>query len=182
MSLIKKSILIFFSFTIIFLIKAETSFANQKVSEIRIEGNLRVDRETILAFISLTEGSEYNSEDINLTLKELYKTGFFENVEVTDKNNIVTIIVNENSILNLIGFEGNKRFDDEILSEIIKLKKNQIFSKKIVSDAVSKIIELYKTQGRFGTTIIPQIVMLEGKRVDLVFEIEEGPLLSLIHI
>ena len=48
MSLIKKTILIFFSFTIIFLIKVEPSFANQKVSEIRIEGNLRFDRETIL--------------------------------------------------------------------------------------------------------------------------------------
>jgi outer membrane protein insertion porin family len=77
MSLIKKSILIFFSLTVVFLIKVDTSFASQKVSEIRIEGNLRVDRETILAFISLTEGSEYNPEDINLTLKELYKTGFF---------------------------------------------------------------------------------------------------------
>ena len=182
MSLIKKSVLIFFSLTIIFLIKVESSFANQKVSEIRIEGNMRVDRETILAFISLEEGSDYNPEDINLTLKELYKTGFFENVEVLDENNIVTIIVTENSIINLIGFEGNKRFEDEILSEIIQLKKNQIFSKKIVSDAVSKIIELYKTQGRFGTSIIPKIVMLEGKRVDLVFEIEEGPLYNVKNI
>ena len=182
MSLIKKSFLIFFSFTVIFLIKVETSFANQKVSEIRIEGNLRVDRETILAFISLSEGSEYNPEDINLTLKELYKTGFFENVEVIDENNIVTIIVNENPVLNLIAFEGNKRFEDEILSKIIDLKKNQIFSKKIVSDAISKIIELYKTQGRFGTIIIPKIVMLDGKRVDLVFEIEEGPLYTVKNI
>ena len=130
----------------------------------------------------MSEGSEYNPEDINLTLKELYKTGFFENVEVIDENNIITIIVNENSILNLIGFEGNKRFDDEILSEIIQLKKNQIFSKKIVSDAMSKIIELYKTQGRFGTKIIPKIVMLDGKRVDLVFEIEEGPLYTVKNI
>ena len=71
MTLIKKSILIFFSLSVVFLIKVESSFANQKVSEIRIEGNLRVDRETILSFISLTEGSEYNPEDINLTLKEL---------------------------------------------------------------------------------------------------------------
>ena len=177
MSLIKKSTLIFFSFIIIFLFKFELSFANEKVSEIRIEGNLRVDRETILAFISLSEGSEYNPEDINLTLKELYKTGFFENVEVVDENNIVTIIVNENAVLNLIAFEGNKRFEDEILSKIIDLKKNQIFSKKIVSDAISKIIELYKTQGRFGTIIIPKIVMLDGKRVD-----EEGPLYTVKNI
>ena len=182
MSLIKKSTLIFFSFIIIFLFKFELSFANEKVSAIRIEGNLRVDRETILAFISLSEGSEYNPEDINLTLKELYKTGFFENVEVIDENNIVTIIVNENPVLNLIAFEGNKRFEDEILSKIIDLKKNQIFSKKIVSDAISKIIELYKTQGRFGTIIIPKIVMLDGKRVDLVFEIEEGPLYTVKNI
>ena len=182
MFIFRKFIRITFIILVLFFIKINLSFANQKISEIIIKGNLRVDNETILAFISIAEGSEYTSQNINLALKELYKTGFFETVEVSDDNNIITILVEENPILNLIGFEGNKRFDDEILAEVISLKKNQIFSRNLISEAVTKIIELYKTQGRFGTTIIPKIVELEGKRVDLVFEINEGPLYTVRNI
>ena len=112
----------------------------------------------------------------------MYKTGFFSNVQVSNKDGVFVILVEENSILNLIGFEGNKRFEDEILNEIISLKKNQIYSKKIVSEATTKLIELYKTQGRFAATIVPKIVELDGKRVDLVFEIDEGPLYTVKNI
>ena len=182
MFLFWKFIRITFCILILFFINISISFANQKISEIIIKGNLRVDNETILAFISISEGSEYTSQNINLALKELYKTGFFENVEVSEDNNVITILVEENPILNLIGFEGNKRFEDEILTEIINLKKNQIFSRNLISEATTKIIELYKTQGRFGTTIIPKVVELEGKRVDLVFEINEGPLYTIRNI
>ena len=182
MFLFWKFIRITFCILILFFINISISFANQKISEIIIKGNLRVDNETILAFISISEGSEYTSQNINLALKELYKTGFFENVEVSEDNNVITILVEENPILNLIGFEGNKRFEDEILNEIINLKKNQIFSRNLISEATTKIIELYKTQGRFGTTIIPKVVELEGKRVDLVFEINEGPLYIIRNI
>ena len=182
MFLFWKFIRITFCILILFFINTSISLANQKISEIIIKGNLRVDNETILAFISISEGSENTSQNINLALKELYKTGFFETVEVSEDNNVITIFLEENPILNLIGFEGNKRFEDEILTEVINLKKNQIFSKNLVSEAITKIIELYKTQGRFGTTIIPKVVELEGKRVDLVFEINEGPLYTIRNI
>ncbi|MAC61301.1 MAG: outer membrane protein assembly factor BamA [SAR116 cluster bacterium] len=182
MFLFWKFIRITFCILILFFINISISLANQKISEIIIKGNLRVDNETILAFISISEGSEYTSQNINLALKELYKTGFFETVEVSEDNNVITILVEENPILNLIGFEGNKRFEDEILTDVISLKKNQIFSKNLVSEAITKIIELYKTQGRFGTKIIPKVVELEGKRVDLVFEINEGPLYTIRNI
>ena len=158
------------------------AYAEQKVSKIIIEGNQRVDDDTILSFITLSEGSSYVDNDINIILKDLYKTGFFSNVQVSNKDGVFVISVEENSILNLIGFEGNKRFDDEILNEIISLKKNQIYSKKIVSEAITKLIDLYKTQGRLDATIVPKIVELDGKRVDLVFEIVEGPLYTVKNI
>ena len=158
------------------------AYAEQKVSKIIIEGNQRVDDDTILSFINLSEGSSYVDNDVNIILKNLYKTGFFSTVQVSNKDGVFVILVEENSILNLIGFEGNKRFEDEILNEIISLKKNQIFSKKIVSEATTKLIELYKTQGRFAASIVPKVVELDGKRVDLVFEIDEGPLYTVRNI
>ena len=172
---------IIYTFFIVYF-NLNVTFAEQKVSKILIEGNQRVDDETILSFISLSEGASYIDSDVNIILKDLYKTGFFSNVQVSNKDGVFVILVEENSILNLIGFEGNKRFEDEILNEIISLKKNQIFSKKIVSEATLKLIELYKTQGRFAATIVPKVVELDGKRVDLVFEIEEGPLYTVKNI
>ena len=136
----------------------------------------------LLSFISLSEGSSYIDSDLNIILKDLYKTGFFSNVQVSNREGVLVISVEENSILNLIGFEGNKRFDDEILNEIVSLKKNQIYSKKIVSEATTKLMELYKTQGRFAASIVPKVVELDGKRVDLVFEIDEGPLYTVKNI
>ena len=182
MYILKKLNRITFIFCIIFLFNINLSFANQNVSKIIIEGNLRVDNETILAYISLSEGSEYSDSSPNIILKELYNTGFFKNVEVSNKGNVFKINVEENPILNLIGFEGNKRFEDEVLSELISLKKNQIFSKRIISKSVDKLLSAYKSQGRFGTKIVPKIVELEGKRIDLVFEIEEGPLYTVRNI
>ena len=173
--------LIFFSFVLIHS-NFCVSYAEQKVSKILVEGNQRVDDDTILSFITLSEGSSYVDNDVNIILKDLYKTGFFSNVQVSNKDGVFVILVEENSILNLIGFEGNKRFDDEILNEIISLKKNQIYSKKIVSEAITKLIDLYKTQGRLAASIVPKIVELDGKRVDLVFEIDEGPLYTVKNI
>ena len=173
--------LIFFSFVLIHS-NLCVSYAEQKVSKILVEGNQRVDDDTILSFITLSEGSSYVDNDVNIILKDLYKTGFFSNVQVSNKDGVFVILVEENSILNLIGFEGNKRFDDEILNEIISLKKNQIYSKKIVSEAITKLIELYKTQGRLAASIVPKVVELDGKRVDLVFEIDEGPLYTVKNI
>ena len=123
---------IIYTFFVVYF-NLNATFAEQKVSKILIEGNQRVDNETILSFISLSEGASYIDSDVNVILKDLYKTGFFSNVKVSNKQGVLVISVEENSILNLIGFEGNKRFDDEILNEVVSLKKNQIYSKKIVS-------------------------------------------------
>ena len=130
MNILRKLNSITFIFCIIYMFNINLLFADQKVSKIIIEGNLRVDNETILAYISLSEGSEFSESSPNVILKELYNTGFFKNVEVKNKENVFTIKVEENPILNLIGFEGNKRFTDEVLSELISLKKNQFFQKE----------------------------------------------------
>ena len=158
MNILRKLNIITFIFCIIYMFNINLLFADQKVSKIIIEGNLRVDNDTILAYISLSEGSEFSESSPNVILKELYNTGFFKNVEVSNKDKVFIIKVEENPILNLIGFEGNKRFTDEVLSELISLKKNQIFSKRIISDSTDKLLSAYKAEGRFGTKIVPKIV------------------------
>jgi len=96
-------------------------------------------------------------------------------VQVRDNAGDVMIEVKENPVVNRIILEGNKRLkEDKILPEI-KLAARQIFTRSKVRADVARIIELYKRQGRFAASIEPKMVMLDQNRVDIVFEISEGP-------
>jgi outer membrane protein insertion porin family len=108
-------------------------------------------------------------------LKDLFATELFSDVQVRNKAGAVTIQVKENPVVNRIILEGNKRLkEDKILPEI-KLSARQIFTRSKVRADVSRIIELYKRQGRFAASVEPKMVMLDQNRVDIVFEITEGP-------
>lgn len=88
---------------------------------------------------------------------------------------MVAIQVKENPVINRIVLEGNKRIkEDKILPEI-KMAPRQIFTRSKVRADVARIIELYKRQGRFAASVEPKMVMLDQNRVDIVFEISEGP-------
>ena len=81
----------------------------------------------------------------------------------------------ENPVINRIILEGNKRLKDDKITPEIKLAPRQIFTRSKVRADVARIIELYKRQGRFAATVEPKMVQLSQNRVDVVFEISEGP-------
>ena len=78
-------------------------------------------------------------------------------------------------MINRIILEGNKRLKNDKIEPEIKLAPRQIFSRSKVRADVARIVELYKRQGRFAATIEPKLVQLDQNRVDIVFEINEGP-------
>ena len=156
--------------------------ANEIIKKINISGNERVDDETILAIVSISEGGSFNSDSIEITLNELYNTGFFKNVSISEDNGVFKIDLIENAIINKIAFEGNKRFSDEVLSEIIEIREKELFSRQVVSKARDKIKKLYKSEGRYGAKVNPRYVKLKDNRVDLVFEISDGLLYNVKSI
>lgn len=145
------------------------------VRSITISGAQRLEADTIRSYIRLKEGDKYTQAAADQVLKDLYATELFADVQVRDSNGDVVIEVKENPVVNRIILEGNKRLkEDKILPEI-KLAARQIFTRSKVRADVARIIELYKRQGRFAASIEPKMVMLDQNRVDIVFEINEGP-------
>ncbi|PZQ20345.1 MAG: outer membrane protein assembly factor BamA, partial [Sphingopyxis macrogoltabida] len=86
-----------------------------------------------------------------------------------------TIQVTENPVINRVILEGNKRLKEDKIRPEIKLSPRQIYTRSKVRADVARIIELYKRQGRFAATVEPKMVSLDQNRVDVVFEINEGP-------
>lgn len=146
------------------------------VSKVQIVGAERVEPSTIVTYLGLREGDVASQDALDRSLKSLYGTGMFADVQISELNGVVTVRVLENPIINQIAFEGNDKLDNDKLLAEIQARPRQVFSRANVQSDVSRIYDLYQKNGRFSATIDPKIIKLDQNRVNLVFEISEGPL------
>ena len=146
------------------------------IKSLRVEGSQRIEPETVLSYTKLREGQPFTNETLDQAIKDLYASDLFADVTIAgaETGNIV-LRIRENPIINRVIFEGNKRLKQDKIDKEIKLKPRQIFTRAAVRQDVTRLIELYRRQGRFAASISPKMVALDQNRVDVVFEINEGP-------
>jgi len=144
------------------------------VSEIKIEGAQRLERETVLSYLTVAQGDRANEEKLDGSLKALYATGLFADAQVTMDGNALLVKVVENPIVNKVTFEGEDTISKEDLEKEVQLKSRLVYTLPKVQSDVQRILDLYRRQGRFAATVEPKIVQLEQNRVDVIFEIAEG--------
>ncbi|WP_233998811.1 outer membrane protein assembly factor BamA [Erythrobacter sp. YT30] len=145
------------------------------IQSISVIGSERLEAGTILSYVRLRVGQTYTVALGDEALKDLAATGLFADFSIRFERGVITLTLTENPVINRILLEGNKRIkQDKILPEI-KLAPRQIFTRSKVRADVNRIIELYKRQGRFAATVEPKLVELPQNRIDVVFEIREGP-------
>ncbi|WP_077146620.1 outer membrane protein assembly factor BamA [Sphingopyxis sp. KK2] len=145
------------------------------IRSITVNGNQRLEAQTILSYLRLRVGQTYDRAMLDQALKDLAATELFKDFQISDDNGALTIQVVENPVINRVILEGNKRLKEDKIRPEIKLSPRQIFTRSKVRADVARIIELYKRQGRFAATVEPKMVQLDQNRVDVVFEINEGP-------
>jgi outer membrane protein insertion porin family len=152
------------------------------IENIRVEGNQRIEVTTIRSYMVVGVGDPFDPAKLDQSLKNLYATGLFDDVKLDREGNTLVVKVVENPIINRIAFEGNHRLDDKTLSSEIQLRPRVVYTRSRVQNAVSRILELYRRNGRFAATVDPKVIELPQNRVDLVFEINEGPLTDVSRI
>jgi outer membrane protein insertion porin family len=154
--------------------------AHQIIRHIEVKGNQRVEESTILNYMGLTEGSEFTPYDIDTALKNLYTTGFFADAKIApgkSAGNKVDIIVDvtENPVINRLAFEGNKAVEDKDLQGELELKPRAIYTRTKLQNDVKRILDIYRRGGRYSAQVDPKVIQLDQNRIDLVYEIQEGP-------
>ncbi len=145
------------------------------IRSVRVVGAQRLEPTTILSYIRLRPGEPYSAAAADQALKDLAATELFSDFSIRNENGAVIVEVTENPVINRVILEGNDRLDDDKIYPEIRLAPRQIFTRSKVRADVARIIELYKRQGRFAASVEPQMVQLSQNRVDVIFEIEEGP-------
>ena len=152
------------------------SAAQRVIRSVTVSGNQRLEPETVLSYTALRPGEPYDNERLDQALRDLLATELFADVTIAgaDTGDLV-IQVRENPVINRIVLEGNRRIKDDKITPEIRLAPRQIFTRSRARADVARIIELYRRQGRYAARVEPQIVQLDQNRVDVVFEIDEGP-------
>ena len=146
------------------------------VSDIRVTGNQRIEQSTIESYVTVNRGQPFDPDAIDQSIKNLFATGLFDDVSITRDGGTLVVNVVENPIINRIAYEGNQRLDDELLDAEVQIKPRVVYTRSRVQDAVQRILDLYRRNGRYSARVEPKIIELDQNRVDLVFEIDEGPL------
>src|SRR5437773_4568818 len=144
------------------------------INDIRIEGIQRIEPETVRSYLLIQPGDAWDDDRIDKSLKALFATGLFADVNLSRAGNTLVVKVVENPIINRIAFEGNRKLDDKDLNAEIQLRPRVVYTRTRVQNDVKRIHDLYRRHGRFGASVEPKVIQLTENRVDLVFEINEG--------
>ncbi|TMJ61135.1 MAG: outer membrane protein assembly factor BamA, partial [Alphaproteobacteria bacterium] len=148
--------------------------AAQNVASIQVEGNRRVEVETIRSYFKPGPGGRLDHSQIDDGLKALIETGLFQDVKISQAGGRLLVTVVENPVIGRVAFEGNKKVKDEQLAAEVQSKPRGTLSRPMVQSDAQRIAEIYRRSGRYDVRVNPEIIEQPNNRVDLIFTITEG--------
>ena len=162
-------------FTILFFFYFNSYAYSETIGKIIIEGNDRISDETISMFADVKLNDNINNEKLNLILKNLYDSNFFDNVSVSFNKNTLNIKVIESPIIEQITLTGVKsKTMKEELFKILKLKSRSSFNETMLSNDRSAIIAYLKNIGYYFAKVETFVEKLENKLVKVDHKIDIG--------
>ncbi len=144
------------------------------IRSIVVSGNQRVDVDTIRSYVTIKPGKSFSSFEIDESLKQLFSTGLFADVQVYQSGRVLNVKVVENPTVNEVIFSGNKRLKDDRLKSIVQLSGRSIFTDDKLQSDVLRIREAYRRTGRNAASVEGRVVNLDNNRANVVFDISEG--------
>jgi outer membrane protein insertion porin family len=146
----------------------------QAPASITVEGNRRVEAETIRSYFKLGPGGTLDAGAVDDGLKALIETGLFSDVKINRQGGRLVVSVVENPVIGRVAFEGNKKVKDEQLTAEVQSKPRGTLSRPMVQADAQRITEIYRRSGRYDVRVTPEIIEQPNNRVDLIFTVAEG--------
>jgi outer membrane protein insertion porin family len=147
------------------------------IRRIVVTGTQRIEAGTVLTYVNMREGDTYDENEVDVALKALFATGLFTaatRIDFDAATSTMTVRVTENPIVNQVVFEGHSKISAKDLTKETQIKPRAVFTRAKVQADVTRIMELYRRNGRFAARVEPQIISRPQNRVDLIFSITEG--------
>jgi len=155
------------------------------ISDIRVEGLQRISEGTIYNYMPLNPGDELNASNARSAIRELYRTGFFQDISMDREGTILVITVRERPAIATVNLSGNKAIKDEELRRVlfdIGLSEGEVFDRLVLDRLKQELINQYFSQGRYAVSVDTRVTELERNRVRIAIVIEEGDVAEIRHI
>src|SRR4051812_30966940 len=162
--------------------QAKAPITSSITSSIVVEGNRRIEAETIRTYFHVRPGGRLDAATVDAALKDLLASSLFQDVRIRRAGDRVVVTVVENPVINRVAFEGNKSLKDDQLRGELQSKQAGPLSRATVQSDVVRVTDLFRRSGRFDVRVEPKIIELPNQRVDLVFEVQEGVRTGIKHI
>lgn len=150
---------------------------SEKIAKINVTGNERVDTGFIMNSIKTKESDPFNIEKLREDLKNIYKTGFFTDVQIdlqdSDKGKVVTFVVMERPPIKAVFVSGNKKIKTADITDKLKIRTNSVLNIEKIKESMDEIKKLYSNKGFYAAKISYEITYEEGYEVTIQFDIEE---------
>jgi outer membrane protein insertion porin family len=155
-------------------LSATTAAQAAVVNSIQVQGNSRIDAETVRGNITIRPGQDFTNADIDESVRRLFATGLFSDIRIAQQGGALVVTVSENQILNQVVFNGNSRIRDRQLEGIVQTKPLGPYSEPLVQADIQAIRDAYAAIGRNDATVTTNTVTLADGRINLAFEVNEG--------
>ncbi|TYT27380.1 outer membrane protein assembly factor BamA [Luteimonas viscosa] len=155
------------------------------VSDIRIDGLQRIGAGTVFTYLPIERGDTINQNRIGEAVRALYRTGFFEDIQVGRQGDILVITVTERPAINKLTLTGNKDIKTEDLTKglaDIGLSEGETFDRLALDRVTQELTRQYNNRGKYNVEIVPTVSRLDRNRVDVTIAVTEGKAAKIRHI
>jgi outer membrane protein insertion porin family len=156
----------------VFLLLILTNNSFSEIKKVVIVGNSRVSSNTIESLVD-KKVSNVDSIYINNLTKKIYETDFFSDIKVSYNQDILTIVVSENSVINFFYINGLKDEDLDKVNKIVSLKENSIFSTAKLKKDIESVKDYFRSLGYYTATIDPEVIKIENNQINLILNIDK---------
>ena len=155
------------------------------VDEIRVDGLQRISEGTVFSFLPVEVGQRLTPALARSSIRDLYRSGFFKEVEIGREGDILVIKVVERPAISSVQLDGNDKIPTEsllpALSEI-GIAEGEVFDELAIDRIQQELVREYFNQGHYAVEVDPQVTELDRNRVNIVIQIEEGDQAKIRHI
>jgi outer membrane protein insertion porin family len=164
---------------------APASASDFVASDIRVDGVQRISSGTVLTYLPIERGDTVTQAKIGDAIRALYKTGFFEDVQLSRQGSILVVTLKERPAINKLTLTGNKDIKTEDLTKglnDIGLSEGGTFDRLALDRVTQELVRQYNNRGKYNVQITPTVSPLDRNRVDVTIAIKEGKAAKIRHI
>ncbi|WP_407469789.1 outer membrane protein assembly factor BamA [Xanthomonas campestris pv. raphani] len=154
-------------------------------SDIRVDGLQRIASGTVFTYLPVNRGDTVDDGKVADSIRALYRTGFFEDVQLDRQGNILVITVKERPAINKLTVTGNKDIkSEELLKGLgdIGLTEGGTFDRLSLDRVTQELTRQYNNRGKYNVEITPTVSPLDRNRVDVAIAIKEGKAAKIRHV